>query len=387
MKRLYILLMLFYVFSLQNAFSKDLESLRKEFVLADIETKVEILNEALEYDNMTALMAEAFTFVIQNKDIIGTDESLSNMALIGIDYASSFQDKELYPFIHTIFYSYDDFFVQKSAMDFLYKTNKDAFLDDLDDFFAKQSLVMIEGKEGNVSLLLAVIDLLESNDELSFEKVFSLYAASRNRELSYRLKTYFQNSNKSYFDVLEQMIISGSFDKKYAALSLVLEDEKISLEKKINLAEKALSISIYIKESDRDLLAYVRKIRQLATVVINENSFKHAAPWVVEYFYIASQEFHDGEISEDDFITIIDCLGKMETVSASVALSVYLGSLNSNAEIEQDYNENVLLATINALGMLGDKASFDYLLCVGYSSVYSENVILASRDALSRLRW
>ena len=45
-----------------------------------------------------------------------------------------------------------------------------------------------------------------------------------------------------------------------------------------------------------------------------------------------------------------------------------------------------MLALIQALGDLGDKTAFDYLLYVGYLE-YPESVKKASRDALARLQW
>jgi hypothetical protein len=59
-----------------------------------------------------------------------------------------------------------------------------------------------------------------------------------------------------------------------------------------------------------------------------------------------------------------------------------------NAQTEQGapFDEDILLASIAALGKLGDKAAFDYLLQIGYLQ-YTEAIKRAAKEALLKLRW
>jgi len=76
-------------------------------------------------------------------------------------------------------------------------------------------------------------------------------------------------------------------------------------------------------------------------------------------------------------------LGSKECANALV---VFLGLLNSDTEKGRPYSEQVVLATINAVGELGDNNAFDYLVYVDYLK-YSENIKKAARDSIARLKW
>jgi hypothetical protein len=65
---------------------------------------------------------------------------------------------------------------------------------------------------------------------------------------------------------------------------------------------------------------------------------------------------------------------------------LYLDSLNKEMEKGTVPSKQVVLAVITALGGLGDKTAFDYLLYVTYLE-YPEEVIAAARDALAKLKW
>ena len=114
--------------------------------------------------------------------------------------------------------------------------------------------------------------------------------------------------------------------------------------------------------------------------------WSQASPVVVKYFYRAQGEYKDADKGVEVLIPVVNCMGAMATTEAAQALSIFLGLLNSETEQKKTYNEQVLLAVIKALGELGDKTAFDYLLYVGYLD-YPESVKQASRDALARLQW
>ena len=76
----------------------------------------------------------------------------------------------------------------------------------------------------------------------------------------------------------------------------------------------------------------------------------------------------------------------MGSTEAAQALALYLQLINAQTEQGSPYDEDILLASIIALGELGDKAAFDYLLQIGYLQ-YTEAVKRAAKDALLKLRW
>jgi hypothetical protein len=76
----------------------------------------------------------------------------------------------------------------------------------------------------------------------------------------------------------------------------------------------------------------------------------------------------------------------MDSAEAAQTLALQLGLFNSQMERTGEFDADILISVINALGELGDKIAFDYLLYIGYLS-YPEAVQSAARDALNRLKW
>ena len=82
----------------------------------------------------------------------------------------------------------------------------------------------------------------------------------------------------------------------------------------------------------------------------------------------------------------IVCLGVMSSSEAAHVLALQLGFFNSQTERTGEYDEAIVLALINALGELADKAAFDNLLYIGYLN-YPDKIQSAAREALARLKW
>jgi hypothetical protein len=76
----------------------------------------------------------------------------------------------------------------------------------------------------------------------------------------------------------------------------------------------------------------------------------------------------------------------MGTSEAAQALSLQLGLINSTMERTREFDEELLISVIEALGNIGDKVAFDYLLYIGYLP-YPDSVQTAARDAMNRLKW
>ena len=92
------------------------------------------------------------------------------------------------------------------------------------------------------------------------------------------------------------------------------------------------------------------------------------------------------EMSEEQFKTVISSLRNIAPLDAVSPLISYLEELNGRTEKGSPAASEIMLAVINTLGAIGDKASFDSLLAVTYLN-YEESVLTAAREALSGLRW
>jgi hypothetical protein len=76
----------------------------------------------------------------------------------------------------------------------------------------------------------------------------------------------------------------------------------------------------------------------------------------------------------------------MGNSESAQVLALQLGYINSQAERGGEFDEDLILALIHALGEIGDKVAFDYLLYIGYIN-YPERIQAAARESLNRLKW
>ena len=108
-----------------------------------------------------------------------------------------------------------------------------------------------------------------------------------------------------------------------------------------------------------------------------------------KFFEIAVQEYEDGSMKQKDFVEVIESLSTVASVNAVNPLIAYLTELNNitvKSESNNPVSSDVIIAVINTLGAIGNKAAFDSLLAVTYLN-YDDSVLSAARDALAGLKW
>lgn len=97
-------------------------------------------------------------------------------------------------------------------------------------------------------------------------------------------------------------------------------------------------------------------------------------------------EYEKNLVTAQEFAMAITNIAAVATSDTGQVLSSYLDFLNKSTEQNKAPVEAVVLSVINALGGLGDKSAFDYLLYVTYLD-YPETVTTAAREALAKLKW
>jgi hypothetical protein len=130
----------------------------------------------------------------------------------------------------------------------------------------------------------------------------------------------------------------------------------------------------------------LRELRLSTARQLRALRWQKASPLAISHFRLVQADYAKGAASKTEFLEAIACLGAMGSTEAAQALALYLQLINAQTEQGSPFDEDILLATIGALGELGDKAAFDYLLQIGYLQ-YTEAIKRAAKDALLKLRW
>jgi hypothetical protein len=151
------------------------------------------------------------------------------------------------------------------------------------------------------------------------------------------------------------------------------------------LAEIALEVSLDLYPGGRESEA-ADQLRYQSVVVLQELKWTRATPLVIKQYYRVRKDFVSGAAPEERLLEAIGCLGAMGNSEAAQVLALQLGYINSQMERNGEYHEAETFRTVQALGEIGDKAAFDYLLYINYLP-YPEKIQIAAKEALNRLKW
>jgi hypothetical protein len=363
-------------------------SYQRNFIRSSLSTKIELLNDASRITtvNMTPLYADAIDFTMENYPYFGNDQQLLDVAAVAIQKSVPYGDATILPSVKAAFTLFSD---QKtrlaclSAFSVLAAKKQDE-ITFLNDWFAKN----IASSGADAKTLSACAETLgKLASSSSFGALFAAATGEYDSGIVAAAKAALGTLNEGFTDNILAILAEKNDKRMYAAFSLASRKENLPSSDRGLIAERAFTLATTMIESSSaartDALSLLIKesMEQLVSL-----SWSRASPSVVKYFYFVQKEQSSDGPEIDMIIPVVNCMGAMGTTEAAQALSIYLGLLNSETEQKKTYNEQLMLSVINALGTLGDKTAFDYLLYVGYLN-YPETVKKASRDALARLQW
>ena len=191
-----------------------------------------------------------------------------------------------------------------------------------------------------------------------------------------------KDSEKEILNILSAVPV----EKKLVVLDKMNTNPQIS--KKIcgEVAENALSEAIYNVGEDSEISSEQIALQLLSLSTIAQTKWTRAAKLATDSFSAIRMEYEKNLVTAQEFAMAITNIAAVATSDTGQVLSSYLDFLNKSTEQNKAPVEAVVLSVINALGGLGDKSAFDYLLYVTYLD-YPETVTTAAREALAKLKW
>lgn len=198
-------------------------------------------------------------------------------------------------------------------------------------------------------------------------------------------KAYSPLANSNEKEILS-ILSNVSIEKKLEILEITSKNNQISQKICGEVAENALSEAIYTVGEMTDVSKEQLELQMVSLQTIADMRWTRASKMATDYFKIARTEYENDLLNSEQFSQIITNVATVASSETGQILSRYLDFLNKSMEQNNAPVEAVVLSVINALGGLGDKTAFDYLLYVTYLD-YSEPVVLAARSALANLKW
>lgn len=360
------------------------DNLKKIFVSGTITDKSEVLDKAASEQGAESLIVDGLSFADMYASLLSNEQHMIDLASKAVSYADLYDGAETYNLVTDIFQKYSDIKVRQACLNYLLKTKR--LSDKTAPVIEQYAMELLNDGGVEEDTMLSCLSVLEKIHSNSSFRTFFDYASST--FISWKLQSVARAAMTSLTDVYRINMLSIIKDSpvpnKLSALQLVLANEMNSDILCAEAAETALSTSIIHVGDTFDTA--LTDLQMTALGELRRLSWTRSANLVADYFAVARDEFEDGILPSSQFIIVIETVKELSVVKAGSLLADYLNYCNANVENGLSCSVPVVLAVIKSLGALGDKVAFDALLYVSYVP-YPDEVILASREALARLKW
>ncbi|MCF0241191.1 MAG: HEAT repeat domain-containing protein [Treponema sp.] len=387
----FIISFVFCTFSFTAVFA---QSKIQKFVKGNIQDKISSVKESSGEDAVF-LSEAALDFVLESQKLIGNDRDFDGLAVAAIlsfpqDFFEASTEIRKNEIIKKFVSLYDIFYTAPNVqIAVLSKINSLSAIVDvsplvkiLNSHLAGNGLSVYDSSVSHLALKsLAVFGNSDS---------FRICYQNWNNQKYSEFREDFENVIISLlpYSMNEAVNIAAYPDTKKVTnfFNLLLsKSEKIDENCLSEIAENVLSNTIlnmnFLSESTELISDCVRAIK-----ILSDNKWTRASESVLTFFEQAKKFNEHGNLSDVDFALVIYSLGEVAPLDAVTPLIAFLESLNSKVEQHSSVSEEVVLASINTLGAIGDKSAFDALLSVTYYN-YPQSVLSAAREALSGLKW
>ncbi|MBP5464962.1 MAG: hypothetical protein J6Y13_07330 [Treponema sp.] len=370
-------------------------SYRKKYLKGNITDKVQAVKEAAaSSDNI--FIGEALDFAVATHDEIGDDKELdqlleSSVRSLDIKVLPPDKKEKASRNLGKAFQTFSSRSVRSCILDSFAAGLSPENLETVNSFVAARAQDEADnpGKDTMDSLVEKSLGILQKHgNRVSFNIMFIadlMDVWSSHREL---LEASFASLAASAENEILKIADSAGVPQRLKILSIIGSNVGISKKIKGKVAEKLLSDQITSARDDKgvfaskeDALLYAQSVSLAASC-----RWTRSAQDIADSFAIASKSYAWGLLDTDRFCTLIADMAQVSCPDTGRFLSHYLDSLNNDMKSGAVPEEAVVLSVIKALGGLGDKAAFDYLLSVTYLD-YPSDVTDAARLALAKLKW
>jgi len=364
---------------------------QRDFAKASLDDKVRIVQRAAGETGLPlgAFFVQALDFSLRNAELLKEERSLGALATAAAGAVGASSYIEALPVLRRALMSFRDSAVRVAALKSLSTLGKgdSQVVETLNQFLANQNNLHRAGLAPDIPTLSACIGALAVlGDGSSYPSLFATMLADYPQAVRLQAADALRAIRGDYKKFLIDVVKRNPPTEKLTAFRAGMENPAFSAAERGELAEAALELSLALipaQKSDQDAISELRyaSVRELASL-----RWTRATTLVVKHFYRVQTDYGKDEGLKDRFVDAILGLGAMASSEAAQALSLQLGLLNADMERTKAFDQDILLAVVGALGDLGDKVAFDYLLYIGYLN-YPDHIKAAAREALNRLKW
>ncbi|MDR2159755.1 MAG: hypothetical protein LBP23_06785 [Treponema sp.] len=370
-----------------------LDSYERNFVRAALSAKAEILRDAATDENAREFIGRlyefALNFSLRNVEFFRDDPDMITLTALAARGAGEAGYTAGADTLWKVFSSYHDSLTRTTVLGALSVLGKEdpRTAEHLNQFLISQNQINRSDVIGDLSVVTACVNALGAlGFSSSYQALFSALNAGYPAPVVKEIETALNTLHGDYRSFLIGVIRENPLPEKLAALTAGAKNDGFSDAQKGEIAEAALEAGLDFAAANAGDDAVAAGLRYEAALLLTRLQWTHGSSLAIRHFYRVQTDYQRGAAPKPRFLEAVACLGAMASSEAAEVLTFQLGYLNSHTERSGEFDADITLAVVNAIGLIGDKSAFDYLLYVGYLP-YPENIQAAARDALARLRW
>jgi len=358
-----------------------------KFAKGNINDKI----SAVKSSGDPTLAKKAVDFVVENALLLKGDRDLAGLAVAGIlSYPVEESKKNPQAVLQDfsdVFYGIDDTNVRVSVLEkiaVIYAQNESTDWTAFVNGYLSQKLSAGGTADETVKKSISTLGVVGNGS--SFGILHSILRqpiwSELDADVSASLAKIADKSLNEIFDAVDK---ADLVELKLLS-KIFIKNESISPALRAEIAEKTLNKAMILEGTSsrsQDLALFQLEMVQ----VLADNKWTRASDLAKNYFNVAKNSYNGKYLNVQQWTKAISCVEALASRAAVLPFTEYLDQMNKAQEAGNSPDKTVVLAIINALAELGDKSSFDSLLYVTYVKDYPEEVAVAARNALTRLKW
>jgi HEAT repeat protein len=370
-----------------------LASYERNFLRSGIAEKERILRDAAADKRapefIGALHEFALNFVLQNMDVLQSDADFSALTLTVVRGIGLSGRRSAAESLWQVFSRFQDTLIRVEAVNILAVIGEGnaVIVENLNRYLIEQNNMSHSGISVEYPVLSACIKALGALGEgSSFPALFPALVSGYPESITREAEAAIDAIQGNFLQYLLDVIRKNPPSEKLAAFNIASNNKKFTDAERAGAALVALEMGLNFfagNKKDEDAAA---NLRYAAARTIKSLRWIGATGLAIKHFYRVQQDYGSGFAPREQLVEAVACLGATGAPEAAQVLALHLGLMNSRMERNGEYDEAVTLGVIQALGEIGDKIAFDYLLYISYLS-YPEGIQNAAKDALNRLKW
>lgn len=366
-----------------------LSSYRRNFARANLSIKLELINDAFKNHGkfMLPLFHDAVKFVSLSYESLGNDPQLMEIGIKAVNELGKTKDKTFTREIHFLFIHITDDRLKIACVSALAELNTYGdknFISYLNTLYENGLKDIISGKPVSTELLIAYANALgRFADISSFKPLSKTLMYPVNDKLAAAAKNALNNIPSDFVEKIKAENEEEGLLYVYTVFFSAKDNPNMKPGELGKFAEEVINIAAAAKPEEESL---AKQLTDEALQVIAKLKWQAASGTVIKHFYKINAEYKRGKVTSAELIKVINCMGQLASAQCAKAIAAFIGSLNSETEATNTYDEHLVLSTISAADALGSKIAFDRLIYMEYLN-YSEEVKKAARAAAAGLKW